>query len=71
MKRKFKYVWMFIYSISHFSQTPRQRFNSVSGSGIIGAQNQPRRNVTTILDMPNTTSTSGSRPVSLQFLSAS
>ena len=50
--------------------TPRQRFNPVasrnesvitgaSGSGIIGTQNQHRRNVTTILDMPNVGSALG------------
>ena len=48
-----------IYSLFNFSQTPRQRLISISGSGVVSAQNQPRRNVTTILDMPNTTSTLG------------
>jgi len=56
------------WNFAESDQTPRQRFNSVSGSGIIGAQNQPRRNVTTILDMPNTTSTSGSRPPQQDFM---
>ena len=61
-----------IYSLFNFSQTPRQRLISISGSGVVSAQNQPRRNVTTILDMPNTTSTLGgiaTRSVSkLRFL---
>merc|ERR1711962_426696 len=56
------------WNFAESDQTPRQRFNSVSGSGIIGAQTQPRRNVTTILDMPNTTSTSGSRPQQQDFM---
>merc|ERR1711962_218415 len=56
------------WNFAESDQTPRQRFNSVSGSGIIGAQTQPRRNVTTILDMPNTTSTSGSRPPQQDFM---
>ena len=46
------------FSFLNFSQTPRQRLISISGSGVVSAQNQPRRNVT-ILDMPNTTSTLG------------
>ena len=46
------------FSFLNFSQTPRQRLISISGSGVVSTQNQPRRNVT-ILDMPNTTSTLG------------
>jgi len=56
------------WNFAEADQTPRQRFNSVSGSGIIGTQNQPRRNVTTILDMPNTSSTLGSRPPQQDFM---
>jgi len=46
------------WNFSESDQTPRQRLISISGSGVVSAQNQPRRNVT-ILDMPNTTSTLG------------
>merc|ERR1711971_890594 len=46
------------WNFSESDQTPRQRLISISGSGVVSTQNQPRRNVT-ILDMPNTTSTLG------------